>query len=110
MIQKLLDIYNRLMLKLFVLPFINVDRERFLRRQVDDPDSAIDAAAEQRRSRALVVMCCIVTSLITFLCTLPCLCSSSSKCFSICTATATSATTVVSATTTVCFSFGFKTK
>ncbi|MBQ5512889.1 MAG: hypothetical protein IIT83_04310 [Bacteroidales bacterium] len=71
MIQKLLDIYNRLMLKLFVLPFINVDRERFLRRQVDDPDSAIDAAAEQRRSRALVVMCCIVTSLITFLCTLP---------------------------------------
>jgi hypothetical protein len=71
MIKKLLDIYNRLMLKLFVIPSINIDRERFLRRQVGKPDNDYDLAAEQRRSRVLVVMCCIATSLITFLCTLP---------------------------------------
>jgi len=71
MIKKLLDIYNRLMLKLFVIPFVNIDRERFLRRQLGESDKDFDSEAEKRRSRVLVGLCCVVTSLITFLCTLP---------------------------------------
>ncbi|MCR5455957.1 MAG: hypothetical protein K6F33_13295 [Bacteroidales bacterium] len=71
MIKKFLDIYNRLQLKLFVIPFLNIDRERFLRRHIGYPDNDFDLAAEQRRSRVLVVLCCILTSFITFLCTLP---------------------------------------
>ena len=71
MIDKLLDIYNRLQLKLFLIPFLNIDRNRFLRRQVGDAEAKADEAAIRRRCRRLIVICCIVTSLITFLCTLP---------------------------------------
>ena len=71
MIDKLLDKYNRLQLKLFMIPFLNVDRERFLRRQVGDAEAKADVEAIRRRCRRLIVFCCIVTSLITFLCTLP---------------------------------------
>ena len=71
MLDKLLDKYNRLQLKLFMIPFLNVDRERFLRRQVGDAEAKADEAAIRRRCRRLIVICCIVTSLITFLCTLP---------------------------------------
>ena len=71
MIDKLLDKYNRLQLKLFMIPFLNVDRERFLRRQVGDAEAKADVEANRRRCRRLIVFCCIVTSLITFLCTLP---------------------------------------
>ena len=71
MIDKLLDIYNRLQLKLFLIPFLNIDRNRFLLRQVGDPDANVDEAAINRRCRVLIVLCCCVTSLITFLCTLP---------------------------------------
>ncbi|MBQ1696444.1 MAG: hypothetical protein II075_01025 [Bacteroidales bacterium] len=69
MIDKLLDIYNRLQLKLFMIPFLNIDRERFLRRQVGDAEADEDVI--RRRCRRLIVICCFVTSLITFLCTLP---------------------------------------
>lgn len=71
MLKRFIDIYNKLQLKLFHIPFMNIDRERFLRRQVVCPDSDFDFAAEQRRSRVHVFLCCVMTSLITFLCTLP---------------------------------------
>ncbi len=71
MIDRLLDIYNRLQLKLFMIPFLNVDRERFLRRQVGDAEANADEEAIRRRCRRLIVICCFVTSFITFLCTLP---------------------------------------
>ncbi len=71
MIDRLLDIYNRLQLKLFMIPFLNVDRERFLRRQVGDAEAKADEEAIRRRCRRLIVICCFVTSFITFLCTLP---------------------------------------
>lgn len=71
MIDRLLDIYNRLQLKLFMIPFLNIDRERFLRRQIGGPDALADEDAIRRRCRRHIVLCCVVTSLITFLCTLP---------------------------------------
>lgn len=71
MIDRLLDIYNRLQLKLFMIPFLNIDRDRFLRRQIGGPDALADEDTIRRRCRRHIVLCCVVTSLITFLCTLP---------------------------------------
>ena len=71
MFNKLLDIYNRLQLKLFLIPFLNIDRERFLHRQVGDLDVKVDEAIIRRRCQRHILLCCFLTSFITFLCTLP---------------------------------------
>lgn len=70
-LDRLLETYNRLQLKLFMIPFLNIDRDRFLRRQIGAPDAQVDDDAIRRRCRRHIVLCCIVTSLITFLCTIP---------------------------------------
>ena len=71
MLNRLLNIYNRLQIKLFLIPFLNVDRERFLRRQMGDAEIKAEETAILSRCRRLIVVCCIITSLITFLCTIP---------------------------------------
>ena len=71
MFKKLLDWYNRLQLKLFMIPFLNIDRERFLRKRDGDSEPKIDEAVIRRRCRRSILLCCLLTSLITFLCTLP---------------------------------------
>lgn len=71
MFKKLLDWYNRLQLKLFMIPFLNIDRERFLHRRDGGSEPKIDEAAIRRRCRRSILLCCLLTSLITFLCTLP---------------------------------------
>ncbi len=67
MIKKILKIYNDLTIKLFLIPFQNVDRDKFLNRQ----DGIPDREYVNKRSRRLAVLCCIATSLFTFLATLP---------------------------------------
>lgn len=67
MVKKILKIYNDLTLKLFLIPFQNVDRDSFLVRQGDISDEEI----VRGRSRRLAILCCIATSLFTFLATLP---------------------------------------
>ncbi|MCQ2249930.1 MAG: hypothetical protein MJZ66_02345 [Bacteroidales bacterium] len=54
-------------IKLFLIPFQNVDRERFLNRQSGLPDKEY----VNRRCRRLAILCCLATSLFTFLATLP---------------------------------------
>ena len=71
MFKKLLDWYNRLQLKLFMIPFLNIDRERCLHRRDGGSEPKIDEAAIRRRCRRSILLCCLLTSLITFLCTLP---------------------------------------
>ena len=70
-LDRLLETYNRLQLKLFMIPFLNIDRDRFLRRQIGSSDAQWDEEAIRRRCRLHIVLCCIVTSLITFICTIP---------------------------------------
>lgn len=53
--------------KLFLIPFQNVDRDRFLSRHSD----VCGVECIRRRSRRLVVLCCLATSFLTFLATLP---------------------------------------
>ncbi|MCQ2253846.1 MAG: hypothetical protein MJZ61_10375 [Bacteroidales bacterium] len=67
MIKKILKIYNDLTIKLFLIPFQNVDRDKFLDRQknLDDVEDV------RKRSKRLAVLCCLATSLFTFLATLP---------------------------------------
>jgi hypothetical protein len=69
MIRKIFDIYNKLQLKLFLIPFLNIDRERFLRKNVGD--KLLEPTITRRRSRIFIILCCILTSFFTFLCTLP---------------------------------------
>jgi len=66
-IKKILDIYNDLTIKLFLIPFQNVDRDKFLHRQTGIPDKEFI----NRRCRNLAIWCCVATSLFTFLATLP---------------------------------------
>jgi len=54
-----------------MIPFLNIDRDRFLRRQIGSSDAQWDEEAIRRRCRLHIVLCCIVTSLITFICTIP---------------------------------------
>lgn len=67
MVKKILKIYNDLILKLFLIPFQNVDRNSFLEGQGD----VSDVEVVRRRSRRMAIICCVVTSLFTFLATLP---------------------------------------
>ncbi len=66
-LKKILKIYNNLTVKLFLIPFQNVDRDRFLNRQ----KGISDEECIRKRSRRLVFWCCLSTSMLTFLATLP---------------------------------------
>ncbi len=71
MIKKLLDYYNRLMLKMFRIRFLNIDRNKFLQRQTGCQEGSSDKEIAYRRSRLLITASCITTAFLTFLCTLP---------------------------------------
>ena len=71
MIKKFVNFYNILQLKLFLIPVLNIDRKKFLHRQMGTDSPDCDATIIRRRSRRLITLCCITTAFITFLCTLP---------------------------------------
>lgn len=70
-LNKMLDKYNRLQLKLFMIPFLNINRDKFLNREIGSLDVKADEAIIRRRCRRHILLCCFLTSFITFLCTLP---------------------------------------
>ena len=71
MLDRILYIYNRLQLKLFLIPFLNIDKSAFLYRQTGSRDDCHDQEVVRRRSHALILVNCVATSLLTFLFTLP---------------------------------------
>ncbi len=70
-LNRMLDKYNRLQLKLFMIPFLNINRDKFLNREIGSQDVKADEAIIRRRCRRHILLCCFLTSFITFLCTLP---------------------------------------
>lgn len=71
MIKKFLDFYNKLMISLFWIPMLNIDRNKFLQRRVGDVENLQEEKIVRRQSRRLIALCCFITSFLTFLCTLP---------------------------------------
>ena len=70
-LNTMIDKYNRLQLKLFMIPFLNINRDKFLNREIGSLDVKADEAIIRRRCRRHILLCCFLTSFITFLCTLP---------------------------------------
>ena len=67
MVKKFLNFYNKLMLKLFRIRFLNIDRNKY----VGDSETRQNVDILRRKSRRLIALCCFTTSFLTFLCTLP---------------------------------------
>lgn len=71
MIKKFLNFYNKLMLKMFRIRLLNIDRNKFLKRCWGDAEKQQDLDNVRRKSRRLIALCCFTTSFLTFLCTIP---------------------------------------